>query len=175
MQQAPIQSREQEKQHILEDEIFMLRDSGEIPEVAYHGCIHYLTADPEGPGLRLTETDHRHLQAAVAERYCTIILRDLDPENRDKRLYRGLARCVANWRRLRKFCLAHGHDLEPARARIGLALTAFLEQESCDVASGRRPSCINCSAGEVQELIDELDLECGSLPPEWSALCPPSS
>ena len=36
-------------QHILDDELLIIRHSGEIPEVALQGSIFFLTSDPQGP------------------------------------------------------------------------------------------------------------------------------
>lgn len=38
-----------DKEGYLFDEVLILQDSGEIPEIAYHTSLYYLTEDPEGP------------------------------------------------------------------------------------------------------------------------------
>ena len=63
------------KQTLIAEETFMVEHSGEIPEVAYHSSLYYLTEDPEGPALRLDVDDTLPLKLAVAERYRTIIWR----------------------------------------------------------------------------------------------------
>ena len=85
-----------DKEIYLGDEILILGDSGEIPEIAYHTTLHYLCDDPEGPGLTLEPEDFHRLREPVVARYRWIIMRDLDPANRDKRIYRGVARSIAN-------------------------------------------------------------------------------
>jgi hypothetical protein len=42
---------EQERRSIVEDELFLIRDSGELPEIAYHSSLYYLTEDQDGPRL----------------------------------------------------------------------------------------------------------------------------
>ena len=87
---------ESDKKTYIAEEAFVVLHSGEIPEVTYHESIYYLTEDVEGPGLQLNIDDVFPLKQAVIKRYRAIILRDIDPGNRDKGLYRGMARCVAN-------------------------------------------------------------------------------
>ena len=91
------------KEDLLTDEVLIIEESGEMPEVAYHGTIYYLTRDPDGPSLTLDAQDHIPLKKAVIQRYMTIMIRDLTPDNRSKSLYRGLERCICNWQRLKLF------------------------------------------------------------------------
>ncbi|MDF1577058.1 MAG: hypothetical protein P1P81_01290, partial [Desulfobulbales bacterium] len=88
----------------LDDELLMVRDSGEIPEVALHGSIYFLSRDPNGPGIDLAPQELRLLKEMAAARYREIIRRDLSPECRDKSHYRGVGRCIANWHRMERFC-----------------------------------------------------------------------
>ena len=88
----------------LADELLIVRHSGEIPEVALHGSIFFLTRDPDGPTIDITPAELLLLKKMVVARYREIITRDLDANNRDKGLYRGLARCICNWQRLKRFC-----------------------------------------------------------------------
>ncbi|MCK4838975.1 MAG: hypothetical protein KAS94_09220, partial [Desulfobulbaceae bacterium] len=81
----------------LADELLLVRHSGEIPEVALHGSIFFLTRDPNGPTIEITPAELLLLKKMVVSRYQEIIHRDLDPNNRDKGLYRGLGRCIINW------------------------------------------------------------------------------
>ncbi|XOF33144.1 MAG: hypothetical protein ACL93V_14170 [Candidatus Electrothrix sp. YB6] len=55
----------QERTCLLEDELLILRHSGELPEIAYHSSLYYLTADKDGPGLVLTEDEQKMLQEAA--------------------------------------------------------------------------------------------------------------
>ncbi len=157
---------------LLQEEALIIRHSGEIPEIAFHGSLHYLCQDPEGPGLTLTGADLEPLQQAVIARYCEIIHRDLEPDNRDRSIYRGLARCLVNWGRLRIFLERHQLVLPPDfRDDTGRALVSFLGREQRDVAAGRRKPCINCSADELEGFVQLLGLDPAGLPPGWRDLC----
>ena len=162
---------EKDKADLLEDELLIVRYSGEIPEVALHGSIYYLTKDPDGPRITLDARDLGQLKSAVVERYCEIIFRDLEPDNRDKGLFRGLARCVANWGRLSKFCQQEGRDVERIRSQVADALRRFLDRELRDVQSSSRTSCVNCSADELRQLAAYLYLSDDDLPDDWQCLC----
>jgi len=161
----------EEKGSLLADEFLLVRHSGEIPEVALHSSLYYLTEDPNGPGITLAAGDLSLLKDAVEGRYREIILRDLDPENRDKGLYRGLARCLANWQRLSRFCRREGRDIRAIRLEVAKALQRFIARELRDVQSGRRISCINCSADELRQLAGDLYLADDDLPDGWQFLC----
>ena len=160
-----------DKESYLEDEVLLLADSGEIPEVAYHASLYFLRDDPHGPRLALEESDCLRLKEQVVARYRWIILRDLDPANRDKRIYRGVARSKANWQRLHKFCRCHGFSSEPIRQEAATALLSFLEQEMRDTANGRL-SAVNCCAKSLEELTLDLGLALDELPSGWQRLCP---
>ena len=156
----------------IEEETFIVRHAGEIPEVAYHGSLYYLTEDPAGPGIQLEQEETILLRQAVIERYREIILRDLEPENRDKRIYRGLARCLANWQRLLKFCGREKMDFQGIQGEAAIALQEFLNNEIDDVLNGNRSSCINCSAKEIETLVNSLGISVVDLPEGWQELCP---
>ena len=162
----------QTRAQIIEDELLIVRHSGEIPEIALHATIHYLQEDSEGPQLTLTDVELRSLQDAALKRCREIILRDLDPENRDLSLYRGIRRTNYNWHRLRAFCGRIGRRQDDFRDIVRKALVAFLHREAADVASGKRSSCINCSAGELAEFGRELGCDPHGFPPGWQELCP---
>ena len=150
----------------------MVLHSGEIPEVAFHGSLYYLQKDPEGPELELNSEDILPLKKAVTQRYREIIHRDLEPENRDKGLYRGLARSAANWQRLLKFCTREGMVSEEIRVETAAAFLVFLQRELDDVQSGHRLSSINCSRKAVADFAESLALSTGDLPEGWKELCP---
>ena len=160
-----------DKKEFLEEEIFIVRYSGEIPEVAYQGSLYYLTEDPTGPGIELDSGDTKPLSQAVVERYREIVLRDLEPENRDKNLYRGLARCIVNWQRLEKFCSRENLELTRIRSEVAEALQQFLGRELVDVTSGLRISCVNCSTEEVESLAARVGLDADDLTDGWSVVC----
>ena len=120
------------------DELLIVRHSGEIPEVALHGSIFFLSRDPDGPGLTLSPEQILELKKMAVERYREIIKRDLDPENRDKGIYRGLARCIVNWQRMEAFCLKEDFTLTPLRNETADMLISFIEKESVDVLRNNR-------------------------------------
>ena len=92
------------RQELLENEWFVVRHSGEIPEIALHSAFHYLTEDPNGPRLQLSVEELHSLQEAAAARYQEIILRDLCYENHKLTSYRGIQRAIFNWHRFVAFC-----------------------------------------------------------------------
>ena len=161
-----------DKKTYIDEEVFLVLHSGEIPEVTLHESLYHLTEDPDGPAFILDDRDILPLKEAVVKRYRAIILRDLDPGNRDKRIYRGLARCVANWQRLLNFCTRESMDFKAIRAETAKALRIFLQQELSDVQSGKRKTCINCSQVEIKDLAESLGISPADLPEMWKKLCP---
>ena len=162
----------QDKETYIEEEAFMVLHSGEIPEVTFHSSLYYLTKDPDGPGLELNTDDILPLKQAVVKRYRAIIFRDLEPKNRNKRIYRGLARCAANWQRLLKFCSRENMDLAPIQAETAKGLQTFLQQEMVDVESKKCSSSINCTYTEIENLAKSLGISTTVLPEGWQELCP---
>ena len=162
---------EEDRWEVLEDEVLIVRNSGEIPEVAFHGSIYYLTEDPDGPELTLTNDNLRLLKKQVIARYQEIVLRDLIPENRDKSIYRGVKRSIANWRRLLKFCEREKQNIAAFRKEVAQALVNFLHQEKSEVSAGLRDSCINCTATELLHFARKLQLSTEMLPESWQSLC----
>lgn len=161
-----------DKESLLAEELLIVRNSGEIPEIAFHSALHYLTTDPEGPQLTLAAEDIRQLEEQVVARYREIMLRDLDPANRDLRLYRGIRRCIYNWERLGKFCARQGLGCdEELRREIAAALCAFLHNEALEVREGLRASSVNCTAQELADLCEALAVEVHQLPAGWQQLC----
>jgi hypothetical protein len=160
-----------DRDFLVAEEVLLVRNSGEIPEVAFHGSLYYLTADPEGPGLALTGEECGVLEEQVLERYREIIRRDLTPENRDRGFYRGLVRAAVNWRRLAGFCRRAARASDCYRSETGLALKELLAQETSEVRSGRRRASINCTAADVAVFAGELGLSIEELPPGWQDLC----
>lgn len=156
---------------LLEDEALIIRTSGEIPEVAYHGTLFYLTDDPDGPRLVLTVAELLLMKTAVVERYREIMRRDLEPSNRDKGLYRGLARCMVNWRRLCRYCRQENFEVGRIRAEVAVALRAFLEREVGDIRNNGRISCVNCSAAGLEDFVTDLGIDPTVLPVGWQGIC----
>ena len=163
-----------DKESYLCDEVLLLRDSGEIPEIAYHAALYYLCEDPDGPALALEAQDLARLRQAALARYRWIIMRDLDPENRDRRIYRGVARSKANWQRAKDFCQRQGlgEAIEPLCREVAGALVDFLRRELVDVADGASTS-LNCCRSDLEAFAAELGLAGADLPVGWERLCPP--
>ena len=158
---------------MLAEELLIIRHSGEIPEIAFHGALYYLCEDPAGPRLTLQQKELALLRQQVVTRYREILLRDLRPENRDARVYRGLKRCLCNWERLGKFCARQNLEIEVAlRLEIAESLRCFLRQEAEDVRAGTRQSCLNCAWGELAAFAKELGLQPESLPKDMRLLFP---
>lgn len=159
-----------DKAELLEEETFLVETSGEIPEVAFHAAVHHLTEDPEGPGLRLYPADVETLKLAVIAGYRRILMRDLDPENRDKGHFRGLERAAANWDRLARFAERESLDVSTVRREAAEALVVFLHRASEDFAAGREPG-LRCELDRLSELIAALGVEAERLPANWPHLC----
>ncbi len=172
-------SRKQENQAIdavIEDELLMLRHSGEIPEIAFHSSVYFLCKDPEGPGLEHIPDDAlAKMKKAVFERYRVIVLRDMKPENRDLSIYRGLARSIMNYSRLEHFCSAEALDISDITREAAVYLKKFLVHEVDDVKSGRRGTCINCTYVELLDFASRLGIAAGELPADLEVICPEKS
>ncbi|HHO47006.1 MAG TPA: hypothetical protein ENN06_00875 [Desulfobacteraceae bacterium] len=165
------QNETPDRQSLLEDELILVRNSGEIPEIALHASLYYLTEDADGPKLVLQDQELEALYGVALERAREIVLRDLEPRNRTLTIFRGPARSMVNWRRLQDFC-ARIHRCCPGfDKRVAGALIKFLEAEIRDVGAGRRTSSVNCSAGELERYCRELSLHPSFLPAGWTELC----
>ncbi len=158
----------------IEEEILIIQHYGEIPEVGYHGSLHYLGEDPEGPGLTLGCQDLHHLRMAVVAAYRRIIARDLDPANRGRGLYRGLQRCALNWERLALFCRRQALEEGALRREVASLLENFLARELEEVQQGGGLSAVNCPAATILQLAGAVGLPAAALPRGWQGLCPES-
>lgn len=158
--------------NLIEEEVFSIRHSGEIPEVAFHTSLHYLREDLEGPQIEIAPEDIHRLKDAVEKRYRRIVMRDLNPHYRNRSIYRGLARAMANWHRLVRFCEREKRDVDVHRQDVAAALLSFLAIETADIDSGRKPSPANCSATELAGFTEALGLDSYRLPEGWQRVCP---
>ena len=161
----------QERAALLEDELLILADSGEIPEIAYHSTLHFLTEDQDGPQLTLSQEELQPLQEAALLRYQEIVLRDITPNNRDLTMYRGIRRSIYNWQRMQDFCTRCGRDGLLFKETVARTLVAFLDQELADVRSKQRLSSLNCTAEELVAFAAALDIAPNTLPADWQQLC----
>lgn len=160
-----------DRRDMIEEEAFAIHHSGEMPEVALHTALYYLQEDPEGPRLKVTPEDMQPLIDAVEKRYQRIVMRDLNPRYRDRSIYRGLARAIANWHRWVRFCERENRDVAVHRQDVAAALIAFLAVEIADVASGRKPSSVNCSPAELAAFARALELAPSRMPEDWQTIC----
>ena len=160
-----------DRESILEEEIIILRNSGEIPEITLYSSIYYLEEDDEGPQIRLCEEELDQLYDAALARAREIVLRDLDPDNRDLSLYRGLARSIANWHRLQSFCHRINRQCPEFKKMVSQALLSFMEQEYEDTQRALRTPSVNCTAEEIRSFCEELCTDTSSLPDGWLCLC----
>jgi len=160
-----------DREAILEEELIILRNSGEIPEIALHTTLYYLEEDVEGPRLALTEEELDRLYDAALARAREIVLRDLDPGNRDLSLYRGPARSIVNWHRLQNFCQRIGRQCHGFNRTVSNALLAFIQREFDDAERSLRTSSVNCTAEEIRLFCKELRLDMDLLPGRWTCLC----
>lgn len=159
-------------QSLIEEEEFLIQHSGEIPEVAFYNSLYYLQENPEGPKLSLTDKDLMVLKLAVIERYKKIILRDLTPENRDKRIYRGIKRSHINYTRLKNYAQREDLCISSLTEEIKEAFLAFLKRELEDCLEDPSKTSINCSYEELLEFSKELGLGKDELPSGIEAICP---
>jgi hypothetical protein len=164
-----------ERESLLAEETLIVRHSGEIPEIAFHASLYYLGEDPAGPQLMLTEAELGALRQQVVARYREILLRDLNPENREAPIYRGLKRCIFNWKRLGKFCERQAMTAEDIRQETGEALRRFLLQEAGEVKAGLRQSCLNCTKEELAAFAGEIGLLPEQIPEGIEGLCCPQA
>ncbi len=161
-----------DREAILEEEVIILRNSGEIPEIALHSSLYYLEEDGEGPQVTLSEEELLQLYDAALARAREIVLRDLDPGNRDLSIYRGPARSIVNWNRLQSFCRRIGRDCPGFRDTVSRALLSFMEREVQDTRRlSVRVSSVNCTSGEIRSFCRELRIDTSLLPEGWACLC----
>lgn len=134
---------------LIDNEWYIVRYSGEIPEIAYNSSIYFLTRATVGPQITLSESHLDRLKQAAVDRYEEIILRDLLHENVDKSIYRGIVRSICNYSRFTQFC--RRQDLSPDEIRnvARQTLSEFLQIEFERLASKSYHTVINCSFAEL--------------------------
>ncbi|MDA3972309.1 MAG: hypothetical protein PF442_13260, partial [Desulfobulbaceae bacterium] len=138
--------------------------------VAFNSSLYYLTEDEDGPQLRLTQADLALLKHAVVQRFRVIILRDLQPENRTKSIYRGLERSCANWFRLKGYCPKGDMGFAELQIEITEDLSAFLIAELHDVCIHGAVSCVNCTQVRLKEYADSLGVDLDNVASGWRQL-----
>lgn len=161
----------EERELIIQEELLIIRDSGEIPEIVFHSTLEYLTHDAEGPLMVLAEEELSALHEAVIARYLEIICRDLTADNRTLSLFRGVERARVNWARLQKFCKRIQVDSAQYREVVGQALIAFITLECNEKRAGQTSQSFNCSPVHLCDFITALQIPPQQLPQDWQGLC----
>ena len=146
---------DQSIEEFLENEWFIVRHSGETPEIAYNSAIYFLTRAKEGPNLELTEEQVAWLKDGAVERFREIVLRDLRHSNAGKTIYRGVVRSIINYQRFEKFCQRQNICNNSIREEAAAALCTFLSVEVERLRDGR-PTIINCSCNQLQGFASDL-------------------
>ena len=162
-----------DRQALLEEEFLLVRHSGEIPEVALHASLYHLREAEEGPCLCLTAEEINGLHQAALSRYREIILRDLEPGNRDRSLFRGIRRANHNWYRFVRFSDSIGEPYGEFRLKAAEALVEYLRLELDEVSAGRRSPTVNCTAEALLTFALAMGLDPTRLPAGWDRLCLP--
>jgi len=160
---------------LVDNEWYIVRYSGEIPEIAYNSSIYFLTRATAGPLITLSESHLDRLKQAAVDRYEEIILRDLLHENVGKSIYRGVVRSICNYNRFTQFC--RRQNLSPGAIRImaGQVLSEFLQIESQLLASKNSTTVINCSFAELTSFAQALGTSFLSEYSLFEPLCPDTS
>ena len=143
----------------VEAEKDLIVHSGELPEVAFHESLYFLTESSQGPKLMLTSEELKLLKEAVVQGYHRIILRDLNPENRAKSIFRGIDRVIVNLKRLKRFSQKEKMDIKHLLPEMAKALRKYLAQELNDAELKRKKlRTINCTLKDWQWLCAELGI-----------------
>jgi len=157
---------------ILENEWYLVRHSGEIPEIALNASLYYLARAKDGPRHDLTPDELKTLQLAAVDRFREIVLRDLDHGNVGRTLYRGIARSYANYQRFLAFCARQGLDAHLLRQETLAALALFLDQEIAEIRETGRETVLNCSHTELCDYAALLEAAPFSCLAELKLVCP---
>lgn len=163
----------EERAGLLEDEWFVVRHSGEIPEITFHSSLYFLTQESDGPCLALTEPELEDLQGVAVLRSQEIILRDITLDNYHLSSYRGLRRTLYNWHRhmafLHRQCLECGDFQEI----VAQALLHFLQEGIMAAGKTLPESFINCRVDQLLEFVSEVGLSSQQLPLGLERCCRP--
>lgn len=162
---------DQEREDILADEWLIVRNSGEIPEIAFYSSLYYLTEDDDGPRMSLSGEEVHVLKEAAVERCREIVLRDMLVENFNKTIYRGIRRSIFNWRRYQTFCRRQALSLHDFRPRATDTFLIFLEQGVRAAGDSLPQAFINCSLEELTRFAEELGVAAERLPENIGLFC----
>jgi hypothetical protein len=144
---------------LLEDEWYIVRHSGETPEIAFHSALYFLTRFKDGPRLSLTKEQVAWLRQAAVDRYFEIIVRDLQQINYGTSIYRGINRSIINYRRFCTFCDRQKLDRSAIQRRAAAVLLQFLEIEVAEVKGKKRRPRIDCTLATLKSFAADLGLE----------------
>lgn len=144
---------------LIEDEWYIVRNSGEIPEIAYNSSIYFLERAKDGPGVQLSPEQKTSLQQAALARCEEIVLRDMFHHNVGLSIYRGVARSICNYERFLKFCDRQSLESESLRKKAAEQFLVFLDQEYQNVILAVEPSVINCSYSELERFANLLVID----------------
>ncbi len=160
---------------LVENEYYIVRHSGETPEIAYNSAIYFLERAKDGPVIELTPAQRQLLQTAAVDRCEEIIVRDMFHANVGTSIYRGIVRSICNYERFIKFCNRQNLDPEAVKRNVAPIYSTFLERELHNISNGDAPTVINCTFIELREFAITLGVE---FPPEYQlfqAHCPQSA
>ena len=145
---------------LIENEWYVVRYSGETPEIALHSALYHLVRAKDGPQLALTGEQLAGLQAAAVDQFQEIILRDITPKNIDSSGYRGIERSIVNYGRYLVFCQRQSLPNTLASV-VGLQLIVFLSSSILEQDGEVCRRCLNCSFEEIVAFSLQLKVECG--------------
>ncbi len=146
-------------EELIENEWYVVRHSGETPEIALHSALYYLTRAKDGPKLTLSAKQLDELQDAATARFFEIIVRDLKHENANKSIYRGVERSIVNYQRYLNFC--ERQELgDRLREQVGKQFCVFLSQELVLLKNDASESIVNCSFDDLSDFADLLNVDC---------------
>ena len=143
---------------LIDNEWYIVRYSGETPEIAYNSAIYFLTRAADGPKITLLDLHRDRLKQAAADRYEEIVLRDMYHENAGTSIYRGVARSICNYQRFAQFCNRQDLSIEEVRKKARNAFSTFLRVEFERLSSRSHDTVINCSFVALKEFAVTLDL-----------------
>lgn len=141
---------------LIDNEWYIVRYSGEIPEIAYNSTIYFLTRASDGPQITLSDMHYDRLRQAAVDRYEEIILRDLLHENVGESVYRGIVRSICNYDRFTQFCTRQGLSPKTIQIATGQLLSEFLQTEFEQLTSKKYNPVINCSFSDLTDFAKTL-------------------
>ncbi len=157
---------------IIENEWYIVRYSGETPEIAYNSAIYQLCRAQDGPRISLTDAHVELLKNAAVDRFSEIIVRDLQHANSTKSIYRGICRSIINYQRFCTFCSRQNLEGSRVRRRAAEALWVFFEKEIQQIQTIGRPTIINCTYAELQSFAGDLGVELDDTHTVLAGVCP---